>query len=125
MWSKLVRIKNLFLIIFFFIACFCFSQQDIAIDSMLKVVNVSKEDTVKINTLNTLSETLWRANKNADARKYADSSMVLAKKLNFKLGIAAAYSNIGNIYSNLGSYPEALKNQFASVIIIQSDNLSV
>src|SRR6266542_2753653 len=50
------------------------------------------------------------------SEKATDKSKIL-KETKDKVGIAASYNNIGNIYAVQGNYPEALKNLFAALKI--------
>ena len=51
--------------------------------------------------------------------KYAEEAISLAKKINFRSGIANSYNNIGMHYEYQGNYPEALKNLFAALKIAE------
>ncbi|MBA3665215.1 MAG: tetratricopeptide repeat protein [Bacteroidetes bacterium] len=99
-----------------------FAQQNTR-DSLLAVLKTAKEDTNKVNILNSLSKQLWKTNDFEQAKKQAGSALTLAQKLNFKAGEANAYNNFGIISDYHGDYPEALKNYFASVkIYIETGN---
>lgn len=92
--------------------------QSARVDSLLSVLKTAKDDTNKVNTLNSLSEFAgWRVSDYENAMYYAQNAKLLAEKLRFKKGIASAYGNIGIINYYEGNYPEALKNRFASLKI--------
>lgn len=76
------------------------------VDSLLQVLP-SQQGIERVQTLNRLAASLSFE----DAEKsthYADQAMMLAKKVNYTEGIAAAYSNYGFIAFYEGNYPDAL-----------------
>ncbi len=108
--------KIILFLIFNLIISTCFTQNN-TIDSLLTVLKSAKNDTNKVNTLNILSEQLWRVGDYEQAKKQADYTLILSLKLNFKKGESSAYNNIGIIYEYQGNYPEALKNYLVSLKI--------
>ena len=81
--------KNILFIFLFLIPFFCFAQ-DAKIDSLKKVIAVSKDDTSKVNTLNELSKVI-RTAKPLETIRYGKEAIELATKLNYKKGLAYAY----------------------------------
>ena len=114
----MIRIIKRFLFLLLFCCC-CKNlfAQNKYIDSLLAVLRVAKEDTSKVNLLNTLSSELVLEINYSLARKYADDALLLSEKLNFKKGIAGAYNNFGVIYSNQFNYGEAFRNYLTSLKI--------
>ena len=112
----MIRIIKRFLFLLLFCCC-CKNlfAQNKYIDSLLAVLRVAKEDTSKVNLLNTLSSELVLEINYSLARKYADDALLLSEKLNFKKGIAGAYNNFGVIYSNQFNYGEAFRNYLTSL----------
>ncbi len=118
----------------FFCHFISFGQQS-KTDSLLSVLKTAKEDTNKVNTLNKLSEQLWRTGSYDKAKIYADEVLALIAPLLSKEGQgvvkpkqgdvaftllkakATAYNNIGLIYRLQGNYADALKNHFAALKI--------
>jgi serine phosphatase RsbU (regulator of sigma subunit)/Tfp pilus assembly protein PilF len=82
------------------------------IDSILNVLPTFKEDTTKVNALNSLSEELIKIRDNNKATRYANDALLLSEKIQFENGKARAHNNMGNIYVNLGNYSEALIEYF-------------
>jgi len=78
------------------------------IDSLRNVVTSQQNDTGKVNTLDLLSRKLWGTGKFDSSMDCAHTEQVLAEKLSFKKGIAAALRNIGIIYENQSDYAKAL-----------------
>ena len=68
--------------------------QNPKIDSLLNVLKNAKEDTEKVNIFFKLSEEC----EEADILKYAKPAFDLAKKINFKSGMANSLNNIGFVY---------------------------
>src|SRR5210317_1794304 len=94
-----------------------FGQSSSVIDSLELVLKTAKEDTVKVNRLNLLSEEYRNISDFENAMQYAESSLGLADRLNYNKGIADSYTNIGLVYYDQGNFPEALNNHFASLQI--------
>ena len=93
----------------FYIYFFLFSVAGIAqnkqIDSLLSVLKTAREDSNKVNILYQLSE-LCDAE---DILKYAEPSLKLSEKLNYKKGIANSFNNIGFVHSENGQVEKALE----------------
>ena len=89
------------------------------IDSLLNVMEgiKAKDDTVKVNLLNSLSEASIDISENEKSLLYSKEALSLSEKLNFKKGKSDAYHDMGRVYSHLGNHPEALKNNFAALKI--------
>jgi len=114
------KIFHLFLICFTLIAADekAYAQGQTLIDSLLKELPKQKEDTNKVNVLNSLSKFGgWQIGNYDTALYYARNALQLAEKLGFKKGRANSYYNIGVVYYTQGNYPEALKNYFQAVKI--------
>ena len=91
------------------------------IDKLVTKLQLSKEDTNKVNILTTLSKEYRNTNPEL-ALKYAYQGLSLAKQINFKSGIAAAYNRIGTIYLNQGNYPLATSFFQQSVKVSEDDH---
>jgi len=108
--------KKFSLMVLFFGMVSPISQaQDKIVDSLSSVLKTTKEDSNRVKTLNAMSERLWMNTAQYDnSRKYAEDALALAQKLNFKVGIARAYNNLGSVDRFLGNYTEALENYSSS-----------
>ncbi|MCK5370244.1 MAG: tetratricopeptide repeat protein [Cyclobacteriaceae bacterium] len=82
-------------------------SQDPQRDSLLNVLSLAKEDTLKVNVLNALSTLLNRTDP-TEAITYGSEARDLAEKLEYKPGLALALKNIGLGYYFLANYVEAL-----------------
>lgn len=77
-----------------------FAQKDVQhrIDSLKNVLQIQKEDTSKVITLNELTTAYWElemGNFSQPAAQYLDSSIRLSRKLSYKRGYANALLNKG------------------------------
>jgi len=78
----------------------------------MALVKGDKDDTSKVNHLNSLSS-LYKTLGNLDTSMYyVSNGMKLSKQLNFTRGIAKCYNIMGNVYVDRGDYPNALDNYF-------------
>jgi signal transduction histidine kinase len=94
-----------------------FAQPNKAIDSLLNVLKMAKEDTNKVYTLIALGMNYAAENPN-EGLKCNNAALQLATSLNFRRGMAASYFRIGNInYWRFGNFSEALKNHQESLKI--------
>lgn len=91
------------------------------IDSLKTVIQNSNEDTVKVNTLITLSGSLLKSDIEK-ARKYANEAKALADAIGFKRGQAYALKSIGMSYYFQGDYIETLLYWQQSLVTFQSIN---
>ncbi|HXP48884.1 MAG TPA: tetratricopeptide repeat protein [Bacteroidia bacterium] len=102
----------------FFFLVFCsipvFAQQQ-KIDSLTTVLKTGKEDTNKVNNLNALCRIYYRKGAYDKADSIADYCLTLTQKLNFKTGLATAYSCKGLICFYRANYINALKFQTQSL----------
>lgn len=87
------------------------------IDSLQSAVKEAKEDTIKAFLLTELS---WEQLMTGDFKgslENADSALSLSNKLNYRWGIATAYSRKAGALEEFGNYAESLKNYEASLKI--------
>lgn len=107
--------------------CFgiCFAQSD-KVDSLKKVLLTAKEDTNKVNTLNTLSMLLIYSNPDS-ALALSNRAMSLSQKLNFDRGIGASENIVGSVYYMQGDFSSALSYYEQALTVwkkIYPDNFS-
>lgn len=102
----------LFCSLFSFFVPISFAQKSIE-DSLLQVLNESKEDTGRLGTLLRLFEVC----EEKDMLKYSEEALSLSEKLNDKRGIASSLNNLGYVSANLGKMDEALKYYLESMKI--------
>lgn len=116
---QIIKPKRLFLIIFFAVICqLSYAQTDKVVDSLRDVLKTAVEDTNKVKALDDLARRLGQIARYSEAENYAEKSLALAERLNYRKGMAYAYNSIGVTYRNQGK-PEALKNLQASLKIAE------
>ena len=96
------------LLLLFSVQSSSFSQDHHLVDTLLVQLNTGIEDTAKVNTLNALAFE-FRNNDPDTAIYFCNVSLNLAKKLDYKFGVASAYLQMGYATMNRGEYDEALK----------------
>ncbi len=103
--------KALWLSLFLLVPVFLFAQTQSQklIDSILYELPKTKNDTNKVNLLNKLA-IIYKETDLDTALDYSFQALAMAEKSGWLKGIAEAHNNIGNIYTNAGSFDEALKN---------------
>ncbi|MCK5470907.1 MAG: tetratricopeptide repeat protein, partial [Cyclobacteriaceae bacterium] len=94
-------------------------SQDPQRDSLLNVLSLAKEDTLKVNVLNALSTLLNRTDP-TEAITYGSEARDLAEKLEYKPGLALALKNIGLGYYFLANYVEVLIHWENSLSMFES-----
>jgi tetratricopeptide (TPR) repeat protein len=91
--------------------------QNKVIDSLLGVLQISKEDSNKVNLLHDISFRFFNAGEYEQALKYENATLATAEKLGMKNKMASSYHFLGYINNAKGSYSEALKNYDAALKI--------
>lgn len=125
--------KNIFNnLVFFFAIAFCsigFSQEK-EIDSLKRVLKVTKIDTAKVNIFNNIANRFKEINPDSTAY-FAQKATTLSKQINYKFGLANAYVNSGNSNIILGNYKLATaffnkaKLEYQAILDDDSDNKQV
>ena len=114
----LKRIRYLIYINLLYIP-FIVSAGDKQADSLITTLNTSREDSAKVNTLLQISK-YYLATDPVIAIRYSIMAGELAKKLNFKRGIALSFKNAGLAYYTQGNYIETLNNWQQSAKIFEA-----
>jgi serine phosphatase RsbU (regulator of sigma subunit) len=109
------HIRLFCLIPFLVIYCQATYAQTAAIDSLRKKLNVSAADTNRVNILADLCLKLIEINQNEAVLKYAREALGLSASLDYKKGVAVAYTNIAAAQRQESNYAEALKNSMAAL----------
>jgi len=83
-------------------------------DSLRQALKLAKEDTAKVNLLNSLGfNYFW--NSTDSCLMYSRQALKLARTINYPSGIAASENNICFAFSVLGNYPQALDYGIKSI----------
>jgi len=117
------------LIIFLFIPLlggvrggFSFAQSTAAIDSLLQVLQTATHDTTRIKTLNQLCLEYEFTDRDK-AKAYVKQALELAKKTDYKKGIARSFLYLGYLEEDVGNYTQAISYYKKSLKISeQSEN---
>jgi adenylate cyclase len=108
--------KSLLTVLLGCVVVHCTAQKNTQqiIDSLLKVLPLAKEDTVRVKLLNTISYNYPYINPDAGIR-YGKEALLLAEKLSWLPGMAAAKYAIGGNYANKADYANALFYEYESL----------
>ncbi len=91
-------------------------SQNSAIDSLKAILKISKEDTNKVNTLNSLALSLQKKTPD-EAINYAQQSLKLAEELGYNRGMSNGFHTMGSIKYYAGDYDKALEFLFKDIAI--------
>lgn len=94
------------------LGCFSFAQQPV-IDSLQRVLSVSRIDTAKVNIYNALAHEFRESNPDS-TQFYAAKALQLSDKSRYEFGMANALLNKGNAFVILSDYPKARQNFLAA-----------
>ncbi len=101
-------------IFFLLLSTVCFAQSE-NIDSLLAVLKTSKEDINKVNLLKTIG--VAYANEDpAKAIEYWKQGVSLSRELNYTVGLARNFINIGTGYSYLGKFDSTIIYDDSAII---------
>lgn len=109
------------------------AEQNKIIDSLLLVLNTTKDDTTEVNTLNLLSIQHLNASNNGQAMQYSQRARHLGEKtiplcngskqkIVLKKGVAFAYNTIGRVHMNQGNYGKSMEYFLLSLKIKEEIN---
>jgi class 3 adenylate cyclase len=114
-----MKIQKLIFILLFSSLTIGSTAQTRQADSLKLILKSSREDTLKVNTLISLSGSLVKTDAK-EALRYANEAKVLAEKLDFQRGQAYALKSIGMGYYFQGNYIETLLYWQQSLSVFQS-----
>jgi len=95
---------------------------DDRIGTLTKALKNAKEDTNKLNTLNSLAKELITIGNYPQADSLAEEELELAGRLKFKKGIANAYSNLGVACNYQGDYSHSIEYLLKSLNLYEEMN---
>ncbi|MEO6303206.1 MAG: tetratricopeptide repeat protein [Bacteroidia bacterium] len=116
----MLKLRYILVFLLGFIIENSFSQDYHARDSMLQIAE-SKHDTLKIKALNNIASFYSRIDLDS-VLSYSKEALDSSKKINYKRGMAQAYSNIGMVYNGKGDYSQATKNFFLCIKLREETN---
>src|SRR3989339_616678 len=116
-----MRYFYIFCIILFVVAS-GLAQNKKKIDSLQNVLNTTKHDTTKVNTLSILGYH-YLSKDSATAINYINKGIALAKKINYPKGLGNCYNSLGMIYKKIGKFSNAIvSHNKALTIFIETDD---
>ncbi|MFZ1306571.1 MAG: tetratricopeptide repeat protein [Ferruginibacter sp.] len=86
------------------------SAQYVSIDSLRKIINTAKEDTVSIDAMNWMSFRFYQKGSLDSSVFFAKQALSRSEKINFKSGKGFAYLNIGLVRGAEWNIPLSLEN---------------
>src|SRR5262245_58067763 len=102
-YRRLMKVRYILLQLFLIVqSAACIAQQDKIIDSLLHVLANQRKDTNKVRTLLALASRYRTMYVNfsppnyLQSQKFSEDALLLAKELNFQLGIADSYESIAH-----------------------------
>jgi adenylate cyclase len=93
-----------------------FSQDTVKIDSLVKLLSQSKDDTNKVRLLMAISRQ-YNGNDEKQVYNYLHQAFILATNLDYKSGAAKALSQTGTHYFRTGQYIEAITTSVKAAVI--------
>ncbi len=107
------------LLLLLFLSFNVFSQTP-HLDSLLTALKTMKQDTAKVNLLNSIIRAyIFESNDNYKLYEYTLQQIVLSKKLNFKKGLAYGYTNMAFYQVSISNHKVALDYNLRSLKLMQ------
>ncbi|MFZ1452245.1 MAG: hypothetical protein WAT20_06050, partial [Ferruginibacter sp.] len=91
------------------------SAQYVSIDSLRKIINTAKEDTVSIDAMNWMSFRFYQKGSLDSSVFFAKQALSRSEKINFKSGKGFAYLNIGLVRGAEWNIPLTLEYMHKAV----------
>ena len=114
---KIVKNLSVFILLSFSVLGWAQNQK---IDSLVSVLQKTKNDIDKVKLLNTIADEY----KSSDPKlmmQFANKALQLAIKIKFKAAAGNAYLNLGNANIIIGNYPVALRNFSNAQIVFEKE----
>jgi serine phosphatase RsbU (regulator of sigma subunit) len=121
--------KQFYFTLFFILSLFQFlyafeinnSEQKL-IDSLLNIVNTSKDDTLIVKNLNKLTRRCTDIGEFDKALEYSALAIKKAESINYSKGLISSYINTSGILSTRGKYSEAMSLIISALGIAEKTN---
>ena len=104
--------KNNYILIYILLLLFSLENsygQNKEIDSLKRVLQVAKIDTIKVNIFNAIADKFKNSNPDSTSI-YSNKASLLSQKIKYNFGLANAFINKGNSNIILGNYPIAIQD---------------
>ncbi|MBK7650107.1 MAG: sensor histidine kinase [Flammeovirgaceae bacterium] len=106
--------KKLLLIIFAFVSCNSMAQVALNIDSLLKKIDASREDSNKVKLYYAAANHYIKIDLN-EAEKFCQKGAELSKKINYRQGMADYFTNYSSVLNFRGDFDATLKIDLEAV----------
>jgi len=110
---------RILLLLIFFVGCKGIHAQKKTIDSLLFKIENAKSDSAKLNGLNKLFN-VYNSQNSDSAQIVAEKALVLARKLDYPVGRATSYNNLGTVFYYKGNNTKALANYLSALKILEN-----
>ncbi|OFX46949.1 MAG: hypothetical protein A2046_12755 [Bacteroidetes bacterium GWA2_30_7] len=122
-YKRKMNLKEILIVLLLFVTYSnaSFAKKGFSTDSLFVKLEKQSDDTQKVNVFLRLSERNL-SNNPEKSFAYANQALDLAKKLNYKKGIAASYNDLGIHFFYKGDFNEALDYYFNSMKIREDLN---
>lgn len=104
-----MRLKYIFLFTLLYVFCVPLIAQKKFVDSLNILIKKDAEDTNKVNHIRALARAYQVVGELKNCELTCKEGILLAEKLNYKIGVGRLYNRLGNCYTEQGNYSEALK----------------
>jgi two-component system, NtrC family, sensor kinase len=111
-------VKRIIYTVFFVAVVNLAGAQDYLIDSLKKEISITQNDTVKLAILRNIARIYSEINPDS-ALNYAEKSLSISRRLNFKLEEANALREMGYALMNMGNYPRSLQIVLSAIAITE------
>jgi tetratricopeptide (TPR) repeat protein len=112
--------KRLFIYLSLFAFHFSLYAQQHDIDSLRHLLKTAGQDSNRVSAMNYLTYLLENTGAYDKADSLAHEALQIAQKINYKKGIAIAYTNIASNFDDKGDYPNAL-DYYVKALNIKKD----
>jgi len=116
------RNKRSSVFVIFFAAISFVNARNLNSDSLQKVLKSAKDDSVKVNALNALSNLYFQRSDYSKSLYCGKQAQSLAEKIGFKKGLADSYYNLGRYHKYQGNFSLSLKHQMEALAIRKKIN---
>lgn len=93
--------------------------QEKYLDSLIKVYEITQDDSAKVNLLTSISLGYSEIGGYAKALDFAERGLKLSQKINHRFGEASSYNNFGIVYDYQSDYDKAMEYYLKSLKIFE------
>lgn len=95
-------------------------QKSAELDSLRRVIFTTRQDTIRVSTMNEVSRYFWSELSRYDSSLvYSRAAYSISERIGFQRGIAMALTNIAIVYSQQGNYGTAIEHYMKALRIYE------